>query len=187
MSGPSGDSVLGSWFENDAAGKATWANVQRELQDFARAEATAGTVEPPELNNGFHLQDASLAYGTPETFGQSNLATFRAEPISPGDLIDQHIQPGSNFSRTMIENGLANIVEAINRDGVEMTTRITPEGTWARTYSVDGYNRTVAVYEDGRVVERLTHGREELLLARNDQLTYVNPRLTQGQRQSAIA
>jgi hypothetical protein len=185
MSGPSGYSVLGSWFENDAAGKSTWSGVQRELQDLARAQTGELTVEQNGVNSGFHLEDASLAFGTPETFSQTNLATFRAEPTSPRDLIDQRVQPGSKFSRIMIENGFGSIVEAINTDGVEMTTRITPEGTWARTYSVAGYNRTVAVYEDGRVVERLTHGREELLLARNGQLTYINPRLPRGHRNSA--
>lgn len=189
MSGPVGDSVLNSWFENDAStstGKSTWANVSCEVQDAAIAQSTGG--DKSGITSGFAVGDGSgSVVAAPESFGQTSLTTFRAEPASPRDLIDARVQPGSNFSKAMIDNGFANIVQAVNTDGVEMTTRITPEGTWARTYSINGFNRTVAVYEDGRVVERLTHGREELLLSRNDQLTYVNPRLPQGQRSSAIA
>lgn len=187
MSGHLGESVLGSWFENDAAGKSTWADVQRELEDSARLDAgVVSAVEPGAVGNGIALHDGSLAFGQPESFSQTNLSTFRAEPSSPRDLIDSKVSPNSKFSRLMTDNGFGAIVDAVNTDGVEMTTRITPEGTWARTYNVNGFNRTVAVYEDGRVVERLTQGREELLLARNDQITYVNPRLPQAQS-TAIA
>lgn len=185
MSGPLGDSVLGSWFENDAAGKSTWADVQRELQDSARLDAgDISAVEQGTVGNGFALHDGSLTFGQSENFNHPNLASFSAE--SPRDLIEAKVSPNSKFSRLMTENGFGAIVDAVNTDGVEMTTRITPEGTWARTYNVNGFNRTVAVYEDGRVVERLTKDREELLLARNDQITYVNPRLPQAQR-TAIA
>lgn len=185
MSGPLGDSVLNSWFESETSstGKSPWADVQRELQDAAIAQSTS-------TNPGDKSGITSIALLSPDASapaGPDNVGIFRAEPASPRDLIDARVQPGSNFSKAMIDNGFANIVQAVNTDGVEMTTRITPEGTWARTYSVNGFNRTVAVYEDGRVVERLTHGREELLLSRNDQVTYVNPRLPQGQRSSAIA
>lgn len=186
MSGPLGDSVLNSWFENDASTSTSgdranrWADVQRELQDAAIAQSTTVVGDRSGIT--------SIALLSSDGPGQTaNHGTFRVEPSSPRDLIDARVQPGSNFSKAMIDNGFANIVQAVNTDGVEMTTRITPEGTWARTYNVNGYNRTVAVYEDGRVVERLTHGREELLLSRNDQLTYVNPRLPQGQRSTAIA
>ena len=135
MSIPLGDPILGSWFDAKEAEPKTaspWEAIQRELQDMAKAASiTDKSSEPAGLVSGYRFHEASL-HAKPETFGQTNLATtFRPEPISANDLIDQRISAGSAFSQAMTAHGFAHIVEAINQPGIENTTRITPEGTWA--------------------------------------------------------